>query len=187
MPLTLDHRKGYFRMTDTGDQTWNRPLAAPKIQATNSCSPPRIENDFPHFQKITTGIRIGKAWSWSPSEKGDSDSWNKGEEEERAHSFARVWPCLGGKTLPQLLKMRKPRLIMSLSQPKDPQGKNSGDKARVWVFRNPPKRAVIREILICLEKVLPGSKIFGFRARVKFQKTKFKEPLWGCQLFYFAK
>ena len=111
MPLTLDHPKGYFQMTNTGHQTQNKPHAAPIIRSTNSVSPPRVENDFCHFQKISTGIRIGKAWSWSPSE-GSLWLSDKEEENVRAHSFAREWPCLGGKTLPQVWKMRKPRLII---------------------------------------------------------------------------
>lgn len=44
------------------------------------------------------------------------------------------------------VKMRKLRLRVSLSWPKDPQGKNSGDKIRIQVFRNLPQRALIREI-----------------------------------------
>jgi hypothetical protein len=69
---------------------------------------------------------------------------DSGEEEVRTHSSAGDL-VLEAETAHNG-KMKKPRLYVSLSWPKNPEGKNSDDKIRIQVFRNLPQRTPIREV-----------------------------------------
>lgn len=142
-------------------------MKIPNVKYTSCCSQnptyrspqsfPRVEDDFHHFQKMTTGTGTGEAQSQSPTEKRKSQipaMKDKGKEEVREHCLPVAFP--GGRDLPQL-KNGKSRLNMSLSCSKDPQG-NTRSEFKFLGFC--PKEALSGRV--CLEKVLPKGKIFGF-------------------------